>query len=733
MERTFPMESIKDLPFPHAWAGVPAPIAQAWEYTLDTIQRTFLFWDTMRERGNIYIEQELSRKPVLVFDHEILMDGRDLPRPTNYKLAEIIPPDPTRLNPRKRPVVIIDPRAGHGPGIGGSKRESKIGMALEAGHPVYFILFDQLPVPGQTIADVEAAEIAFIKEVVRRHPDAPKPIVTGNCQAGWALVMLSANNPGTTGPIVLNGSPLSYWAGIAGRDTMRYTGGLVGGAWVNALLSDLGGGLFDGANLVLNFELLNWGNTFWGKQYNVYANVDTERERYLQFERWWNDYFHMTKEEIVFIVNNLFIGNKLEAGEVRLNGDKTIDLKEIKDPIVVFCSDGDNITPPQQALNWIIRVWESTGEIKRRQQVIVYVLHPSIGHLGIFVSGKVALREHKAIISSYDMIDYLPPGLYEMVIEDEEPISGRPTGYQVRFAERRIEDILALNDTMAEEEENFPMVAAVSHKNLKIYEDYFSTFVKLAVTPAVSGAIRNFHPLRWTRYAFSDLNPCLIPLTIASSLVRSDRRPTPADNPYRKMEQAVSRWIAESLDAANDHRARIGEMVFKMTYDRYSPSHYLFPELRKGRPAIADMIEKRRAKREFKKADRERWMKAMTEGGFVDGLIRLFYSMDTADGMLDRAKFKKFQKLAATHERLREIDVPEYRKIAREQARILQTDRYWALKTLENLLPTAEDRAEVVAICRELFEDDEIVAEIRTVMESLATSCGWKPFANAPN
>lgn len=727
------MESVNDLPFPHAWAGVPAPIAQAWEYMLDAGQRTLLFWDVMRERGNVYQEQSLSRQPVLVFEHRILMDGRDLPRPTNYKLAEIVSPDATRLNPRKRPIVIIDPRAGHGPGIGGSKRESKIGMALEAGHPVYFILFDQLPVSGQTVADVEAAEIAFVKEVVRRHPKAPKPTVIGNCQAGWALVMLSANNPGTTGPIVLNGSPLSYWAGIAGRDTMRYTGGLVGGAWVNAFLSDLGGGLFDGANLVLNFELLNWGNTFWGKQYNLYAKVDTERERYLQFERWWNDYFHMTKEEIVFIVNNLFIGNKLEAGEVRLNGDKTLNLKDIKDPIVVFCSDGDNITPPQQALNWIIRVWESTGEIKRREQVIVYVLHPSIGHLGIFVSGKVALREHKEIIGSYDMIEYLPPGLYEMVIEDDEAVPGLPASCQVRFEERRIEDILALNDSLAEEEENFPMVEAVSQKNLKIYEDYFSTFVKMMIPPTVSETVRLLHPLRWTRYAFSDLNPWLTPLNIASGLVRSDRRPVAADNGYRKIEEAVSRWITESLDAANDHRSRIGEMVFKVTYDRYSPSHYFFPELRGKRPAIEEVVAERKARREFKKSDRDRWMKAMTEGGFTEGLIRMFLSLETEDGVMDRAKFNEFQKLTATHERLRGVGVPEYRKISREQARILQTDRYWALKTLEQLLPTPADRAEVVTICREFFKDEEIVEETRTVMESLSTACEWETEGDIPN
>jgi len=35
---------------------------------------------------------------------------------------------------------------------------------------------------------------------------------------------------------------------------------------------------------VLNMELLNPANTYWTKQYNVYSNVDTEEDRYLNFE-----------------------------------------------------------------------------------------------------------------------------------------------------------------------------------------------------------------------------------------------------------------------------------------------------------------------------------------------------------------------------------------------------------------------------------------------------------------
>ena len=45
------------------------------------------------------------------------------------------------LDSAKPPVIIVDPRAGHGPGIGGFKRESEVGIALHQGHPVYFVIF----------------------------------------------------------------------------------------------------------------------------------------------------------------------------------------------------------------------------------------------------------------------------------------------------------------------------------------------------------------------------------------------------------------------------------------------------------------------------------------------------------------------------------------------------------------------------------------------------------------
>jgi hypothetical protein len=430
------------------------------DYATDAFQRSVLFMDIMRKRGNVYFDHKKNNKPpVLTFDYDLILDGRSLERPVNFSLVRIKdrryedaplpehqdnrenPVEKNFQDPAKRPIIIVDPRAGHGPGIGGSKRDSEIGMALNEGHPVYFFVFSADPMPGQTLVDVHNAQIQFIEEIIKRHPAAEKPAIIGNCQAGWASALIGADRPDITGPMVFNGSPLSYWAGVKGKNPMRYRGGLFGGVWLTSLWNDLGNGIFDGANLVAGFEDLNPANTLWNKQYHLYANVDTEEERYLDFERWWNGYFMMTREEIHYIVDNLFVGNKLEGGKLELDG-RRIDLKNLKEPVLVFASGGDNITPPQQALNWIVKVWKSVDELKRRQQVVVYLLHETIGHLGIFVSGKVSRKEHKEIIASIDLIEYLSPGLYEMVIDTDDD-SGIPA---VRFEAREMDDILALDD-----------------------------------------------------------------------------------------------------------------------------------------------------------------------------------------------------------------------------------------------------------------------------------------------
>ena len=236
----------------------------------------------------------------------MLMDGRELPRPVNYVLVRVVPPAAVELDETKRPFVVVDPRAGHGPGIGGFKADSEIGVAFRAGHPCYFIGFLPEPVPGQTIEDIALAEAAFLERVIARHPKAEgKPAVIGNCQAGWAVMMLAAKRPELFGPIIVAGSPLSYWAGVRGENPMRYTGGLLGGSWLTALMGDLGRGKFDGAWLVSNFENLNPANTYWTKSYNLYSKIDTEAPRYLEFEEWWGAHVMLNATEMQAIADQL--------------------------------------------------------------------------------------------------------------------------------------------------------------------------------------------------------------------------------------------------------------------------------------------------------------------------------------------------------------------------------------------------------------------------------------------
>jgi len=177
------------------------------DYWVDAAQRSVLFLYVMRRRGNQYREHLAETVPhVLNYAAELVVDGRTLEHPVNYCLVRIIPPPGAVIDVKRRPFVVVDPRAGHGPGIGGFKADSEIGVIFAAGHPCYFVGFLPDPMPGQTIEHVALAEAIFFEKVIALHPDADgKPGVIGNCQAGWAIMMLAAIRPELFGPLIIAG------------------------------------------------------------------------------------------------------------------------------------------------------------------------------------------------------------------------------------------------------------------------------------------------------------------------------------------------------------------------------------------------------------------------------------------------------------------------------------------------------------------------------------------------
>jgi pimeloyl-ACP methyl ester carboxylesterase len=507
------------------WSGL-GPVADYW---IDAFQRSVLFLDVLRQRGNIAQDHNARPAPnVLHYQAELLVDGRTLDRPVNYALVRIVPHEGAHIEAQKRPFIVVDPRAGHGPGIGGMKHDSEIGVALAAGHPCYFVGFLPAPMPGQTVEDVCRAEALFVQTVADRHPDAEgKPVLVGNCQAGWQLMMMAAVNPDLCGPIMLAGSPLSYWAGVRGKNPLRYLGGVLGGTWLTALAGDLGNGIFDGADLVRNFESMNPANTLWKKPYNVYSKVDTEAARFLEFETWWGSPVLLNAGEMQWIADNLFVGNKLTSGALRTDDGVRIDLRNIRSPIIVFCSWGDDITPPQQALGWITDLYGEDREIVANRQTIVYTMHHSIGHLGIFVSAKVATREHQEFASAMDLIDLAPPGLYEAVITDigedtEHPelINGR---YLFRLERRSLTDIRALGNNDPEDQLRFATAARVSEANLALYRSTLAPLVRATTTEQTAETRRALHPARLKFSLLSDQNPAMQTVKTLAETIQSRR------------------------------------------------------------------------------------------------------------------------------------------------------------------------------------------------------------------
>ena len=548
---------------PHAAAST-----DALNYAVDFAQRSVLFLDTLRRRGNIMLEHERAGLPnVLHFDYELVLDARRFDRPANYALLRITGEHglkaEERLVPDERPVMIIDPRAGHGPGIGGFKRDSEVGMALREGHPCYFVIFYPEPEPGQTLADVLDVLRRFVDEVRSRH-DGRAPVVYGNCQAGWAVAMLSAHAPGLSGPAVLNGAPLSYWAGDPGGNPMRVMGSLSGGAFWTNLLADIGDGRLDGAWLVMNFENLQPERAQWGKYTNLFRHVDDQQDSFLEFERWWNGWYSLSREEILATVENLFIGDRLEQGKLRVCEGCEVDMREIRNPMVVFASSGDNITPPYEALGWIPAIYRNTQALKDAGQRIVYLINPHVGHLGIFVSAKVARLEHRAILEHQDELESLDPGLYEMKIHNPSGSKDSHKGeYHVTFEPRKVESLRRY----APHPETFRRVSQVSEFNEAIYRTFVAPWVQAAVNPWTAELSRWFHPMRLNRYMWSDrFNPWMRGLSMLAEQAERNRQPAREGSPFLEAEDEAVKSVSEVLEAGRKARDAWLEAVFNWVY-----------------------------------------------------------------------------------------------------------------------------------------------------------------------
>jgi hypothetical protein len=479
--------------------------------------------------------------------------------------------------------------------------------------------------------------------------------------------------------MVIAGAPLSYWAGVRGKNAMRYLGGWFGGSWLDRMTSDIGNGLFDAAWLVGNFDNLNPANTFWTKQYNVWANPEQEQNRYLQFEKWWGDFVVLRGEEMQWMVDNLFIGNKFSTGQIVTSDGIRLDIREVKAPIVCFCSQGDNITPPQQALDWILDNYQSVDEIREHGQRIFYTIDPKVGHLAIFVGTKVAAKDHAEFVNNMELIDTMPPGLYEIVITDKPGTEGE---FDLSIEARGLDDIRALGCNSIEDEREFAAVASISDLNNAIYQTFVQPWIKMLSGPEVARAALEFNPLRLGYSFFSDRNPMMQAIAPLANDARTKRIPASADNPFVAMQQQFSSRMVAVLNLFRNLRDELVEHNFHAVYGSPVVQAACGISQNDGpprpRPGLSPSVlaafeeEKRRLKGRI------------AEGTALDAAARVLVYVGKAQHRVDKGTFDALRKLLLAHP---QVSPAAFKAAVREQWAILGVDERRAIESLPQLLP----------------------------------------------
>jgi len=381
----------------------------------------------------------------------------------------------------------------------------------------------------------------------------------------------------------------------------------------------------------------------------------------------------------------------------------TVDLRNIRSPIVVFCSKGDNITPPAQALGWILDLYHDVNDIRSFGQTIVYTVHETVGHLGIFVSSGVARKEHDEFSSNIDLIDTLPPGLYEAVFEHKASDSTNPDlilgDWVMRCEARTLDDIRALGGNDSADERRFATAARVSEINLALYRTFAQPMVRALVSSPVAEWMQRLHPLRLQFELFSNANPMMAPVAAMAEQVRTNRRPAAQDNSFIALQEQASRGIVAALDAWRDASEALAERTFLTLYGLPSlqAAAGIDPAattpLRKParNPMHHELLQKRIAELKAR----------IPAGGLREAVIRGLLYAGTARASIDERGFEAVRRIRQAHG---DLSLSAFKALVREQFFMLLIDSEAALTAIPAMLPAeAETRLKAFDLIKQVL------------------------------
>jgi hypothetical protein len=213
---------------------------------------------------------------------------------------------------------------------------------------------------------------------------------------------------------------------------------------------------------------------------------------------------------------------------------------------------------------------------------------------------------------------------------------------------------------------------------------------------------RQFHPLRFQRWAISDINPWLGWLGPAAEMVKAQRKPVAKDNAALKLEKTASTAISASLDYYRTVRDAASEAAFFQTYGNVFSLY------------VADKSEVEQKAAEAIAEPRElpfvqEALASIAEGGYAEALARVACLLARKGEPLLLSRLQVKQEMIADYGDLLPVMPPDqWRRIRGEQDIIVRYEPEQALKTLPKLLSNPGDRERLVTLVRKLLLDERV-------------------------
>jgi hypothetical protein len=312
-----------------------------------------------------------------------------------------------------------------------------------------------------------------------------------------------------------------------------------------------------------------------------------------------------------------------------------------------------------------------------------------VGHLGIFVSGGVARKEHSEFSSNIDLIDLLPPGLYEATFERKGVDTANPDlsagDWVMRCEQRTLDDIRALGGNDPADDRCFAAAAKVSETNLALYRAYFQPFVRALANPVAAEWLQKFHPLRLSYELFSDANPINAMLKPLTKSVREHRQPAAADNPFIVWQGNLSKQVVATLDAWRDARDTLAEQTFFAIYG--SPALQAAVGLDPTSSQPLRKPEKDPLHQELLQTRIAEHKSRIAVGGMREALVRALLYVGTGRGAVDERGFEAVRRFRREQTQMPGLPLSEFKTLVREQFFMLTLDQEAALSAIPSMLP----------------------------------------------